>query len=57
LHVPPLRARREDIPYLTASFVKEFAAKFRKSIRGSQVDGELHELTPIERHRLCMDAA
>jgi len=29
----------------------------RRGIRGSQVDGELHELTPIERHRPCMDAA
>jgi len=26
-------------------------------MRGPHVDGELHELTPIERHRPCMDAA
>jgi two-component system response regulator HydG len=40
LHVPPLRARREDIPYLTASFVKEFTAKFRKSISGVSAQAE-----------------
>jgi two-component system response regulator HydG len=40
LHVPPLRARREDIPYLTASFVKEFAAKFRKSLSGVSAQAE-----------------
>ncbi|MEP6916827.1 MAG: sigma-54 dependent transcriptional regulator [Acidobacteriota bacterium] len=34
LHIPPLRERAEDIPYLTASFIKEFAAKFRKPVDG-----------------------
>jgi DNA-binding NtrC family response regulator len=34
LHVPPLRERREDIPYLTAAFVKEFAGRFAKAIAG-----------------------
>jgi DNA-binding NtrC family response regulator len=34
LNVPPLRERREDIPYLTAAFVKELAARFHKSIDG-----------------------
>jgi two-component system response regulator AtoC len=34
LSVPPLRDRREDIPYLTASFVREFSVKFGKSIEG-----------------------
>jgi DNA-binding NtrC family response regulator len=34
LYVPPLRERREDIPYLTAAFVKEFAARFGKPIEG-----------------------
>jgi len=34
LHVPPLRERREDIPYLTAAFVKEFAGRFGKPIDG-----------------------
>jgi DNA-binding NtrC family response regulator len=32
--LPPLRDRREDIPYLTASFVKEFAARMQKPITG-----------------------
>jgi two-component system, NtrC family, response regulator HydG len=32
LHVPPLRDRREDIPYLTAAFVKEFATRFGKPL-------------------------
>ena len=34
LHVIPLRERREDIPYLTASFVRHFASQFGKSILG-----------------------
>jgi DNA-binding NtrC family response regulator len=29
-----LRERREDIPYLTAAFVREFAARFGKPIEG-----------------------
>jgi two-component system response regulator HydG len=32
--VPPLRERSEDIPYLTAAFVKRFSREFRKSITG-----------------------
>lgn len=32
--VPPLRERSEDIPYLTASFVKRFAREFGKPITG-----------------------
>ena len=32
--VPPLRERSEDIPYLTAAFVKRFAKEFAKSITG-----------------------
>jgi two-component system response regulator HydG len=32
--LPPLRDRPEDIPYLSASFVKEFAARFKKSLMG-----------------------
>jgi DNA-binding NtrC family response regulator len=40
LHVPPLRARREDIPYLTAAFVREFAGKFGKRIDGLTPDAE-----------------
>jgi len=34
LRVPPLRDRMEDVPYLTAAFVQEFAARFGKDIRG-----------------------
>jgi two-component system, NtrC family, response regulator HydG len=34
LAVPPLRERLQDIPYLTAAFVKEFSVKFRKPIDG-----------------------
>src|SRR5262249_1771860 len=33
LNLPPLRERREDIPYLTAAFVKEFAARFDRPIQ------------------------
>ncbi len=32
--VPPLRERSEDIPYLTAAFVRRFAKEFDKSITG-----------------------
>ncbi|MBX2975978.1 MAG: sigma-54-dependent Fis family transcriptional regulator [Ignavibacteriaceae bacterium] len=32
--VPPLRERKEDIPLLAYSFLKEFALKFGKPIRG-----------------------
>ena len=34
LMVPPLRDRREDIPYLVAAFVREFADRFDKGIEG-----------------------
>ena len=34
LHIPPLRDRRDDIPYLTAAFIREFAAKLDRSIKG-----------------------
>jgi two-component system response regulator HydG len=34
LFVPPLRERREDIPYLVAAFVGEFAGRFKKPIEG-----------------------
>jgi two-component system response regulator HydG len=34
LNVTPLRGRREDIPYLTAAFVREFAGRFGKPILG-----------------------
>ena len=32
--VPPLRERSEDVPYLTAAFVKRFSKEFSKSITG-----------------------
>jgi two-component system, NtrC family, response regulator HydG len=32
--LPPLRDRREDIPYLTASFVRSFAQRFAKPLVG-----------------------
>ena len=32
--VPPLRERSEDIPYLTAAFVRRFAREFDKQITG-----------------------
>jgi two-component system response regulator HydG len=32
--LPPLRRRREDIPYLTASFVRAFALRFGKPLAG-----------------------
>jgi two-component system, NtrC family, response regulator HydG len=34
LVVPPLRARREDVPYLTAAFLRQFAREFKKPIAG-----------------------
>jgi DNA-binding NtrC family response regulator len=44
--LPPLRSRREDIPYLTASFVQGFASRFNKPLVG---------LTPAA-ERLLSDA-
>jgi len=32
--VPPLRERKEDIPFLAQSFIKEFSTKFNKLIKG-----------------------
>ena len=34
IHVPPLRSRREDIPYLTASFLRASADRLGKTIQG-----------------------
>jgi two-component system response regulator HydG len=41
----PLRERREDIPYLTATFVKEFASRFGKTLVGLSSGAErmLHD--------------
>jgi two-component system response regulator HydG len=40
LHIPPLRERREDIPYLTASFIREFATKLNRPIKGITAQAE-----------------
>src|SRR5439155_8509758 len=34
IHLAPLRERREDIPYLTAMFVREFAKRLKRPITG-----------------------
>jgi two-component system response regulator HydG len=38
--LPPLRERREDIPYLTASFVRSCAQRFGKSLTGLTTGAE-----------------
>jgi DNA-binding NtrC family response regulator len=38
--LPALRERREDVPYLTAAFVKEFSKRFSKPISGLSVGAE-----------------
>ena len=40
LHIPPLRDRREDIPYLAASFIREFATKLNRPIKGMAAQAE-----------------
>ncbi len=40
IHLPPLRDRREDIPYLTAAFVRELAARLDRPIVGVSPAGE-----------------
>lgn len=40
LALPPLRERREDIPYLTAAFVREFSERFGKRIEGLSLSAE-----------------
>jgi DNA-binding NtrC family response regulator len=47
LHIPPLRDRREDIPYLTAAFVRGFAEKLNRPIKGitSQAERLLQQAT------------
>lgn len=34
LHIPPLRERREDIPLLTAHFLKKYSQKLGKEVKG-----------------------
>jgi two-component system response regulator HydG len=40
IKLPPLRERREDIPYLTAAFVRECARRFGKRIEGLTTGAE-----------------
>jgi DNA-binding NtrC family response regulator len=40
ISLPPLRERREDIPYLSAAFVKEFSTRFRKDLNGISAGAE-----------------
>jgi two-component system, NtrC family, response regulator HydG len=40
LHLVPLRDRREDIPYLTARFVRDFAGRLGRSITGVSAAAE-----------------
>ncbi|HUE89508.1 MAG TPA: sigma-54 dependent transcriptional regulator [Vicinamibacterales bacterium] len=40
LYVPPLRDRTEDIPYLTAAFLRQYAREFSKLISGLTPDAE-----------------
>ena len=45
IHLPPLRERREDIPLLSESFLREFAADRRREIGGFTEDAmELLEM-------------
>jgi two-component system response regulator HydG len=49
LHVPPLRARPEDIPLLSQAFLTRFAAKNHKTIKGftpQAMDRLLHHSWP-----------
>jgi two-component system response regulator HydG len=40
IHLVPLRERREDIPYLTARFIKELAARLNRTITGVSAAAE-----------------
>ncbi|MGE5363033.1 MAG: sigma-54-dependent transcriptional regulator [Bacteroidota bacterium] len=65
--IPPLRERKEDIPVLAYSFLKEFMVKFNKQVRGIDPDamafmekqywkGNVRELrNTIERAVLMLD--
>jgi two-component system response regulator HydG len=62
--LPPLRERREDIPYLTASFIRDCSKRIRKPITGltsaaerlllnARWDGNVRELKNVI-ERACM---
>jgi two-component system response regulator HydG len=62
--LPPLRDRREDIPYLTAAFIRECAERIRKPLTGltpsaervllnARWDGNVRELKNVI-ERACM---
>src|SRR5206468_6799307 len=64
LLLPPLRDRREDIPYLTAAFVREASQRMRKPLTGltpaaerlllqARWDGNVRELKNVI-ERACM---
>jgi DNA-binding NtrC family response regulator len=66
VRLPPLRERREDIPYLTAAFVESFAARFDKPIErvtpgaerllmGARWTGNVRELHEVL-ERACTEA-
>ena len=40
IELPPLRDRRDDIPYLTAAFIREFSGRFDKNISGPTLAAE-----------------
>ena len=40
IHLPPLRERRADIPYLTAVFIKAAAARLNKPVVGLTIEAE-----------------
>ena len=64
MKLPPLRERREDIPYLTAAFVREIAERLQKPLQGltpgaearlteSAWDGNVRELRNVV-ERACI---
>ena len=64
LTLPPLRDRREDIPYLTAAFMRDASARMQKRIQGltpaaerlllnARWDGNIRELKNVV-ERACM---
>jgi two-component system, NtrC family, response regulator PilR len=46
IHLPPLRERREDIPFLVAHFVQKFTRELGKDVRGVTPDA----MAVLERH-------